>query len=262
VDGILAQYVALALHGSARLAGRAGSGSVFEDANSTFHFVSNVRFEGDGRAVDTVATWLDRLAERGVRRLWLAVPSGAGLTAAEVAQWRDSRSFGGSSSAAIGIWDGTLLWQAGWRTLGGDIRSPHRRPWAVSYRGEPASLEPDRTPVVRATMELTDALRAAVAFADNDATLTAWVPRLTTALALGTADAPVPPNHPDLAPEGLLDLPRARLLASAVGAHVFGGMASWNDASFDDPDLARAYEDLSNRLFLADQRAFSTVVNA
>ena len=87
VHGELAQLIALAAHGSAWLAGRTGAVPPdLEGTNSTFRFVRQVRFELEGSLLHKpvvatdVASWLEDVRQRGLTRLWLAIPDGAGVS--------------------------------------------------------------------------------------------------------------------------------------------------------------------------------------
>ena len=89
-----------------------------------------------------------------------------------------------------------------------------------------------------------------------------WDAVLAQARDLDEATRPQPPFHPDMAPPGGLSPERQRLLAVATGAHVFGGVGSWNDISFEDRHTQRTYEEVSDRLLAAVIRSFSACVNA
>lgn len=64
-----------------------------------------------------------------------------------------------------------------------------------------------------------------------------------------------------LFPQDILDEKVRNLLVSAFSSHVFGGMGSWNDLAFQDPDHAK-YETLTKSLHNAINEAIESAVNS
>ncbi|WP_224241977.1 hypothetical protein [Hyalangium gracile] len=58
-----------------------------------------------------------------------------------------------------------------------------------------------------------------------------------------------------------LPRPAIQLVNAALASDVFGGMGSWNDLGFPEPE-AKQYEELSNRLLLAMKAALRAGINA
>ncbi len=267
MDGILAQYIAVALHGSAWLTSR-GARPTLETSNSTFQYVSQVYFEDlTGDRVDAVGEWLEWLATAGATEINLStlgdedVPEGGPTRGRQRAAFVDD-------DPDVGLWiltaEGARLWRAEWRTRHHHPLAtppPNPRPWYVTYRESPAPM-PRRRPVLDATRRvLIEAITIAIEFAREHA-MQPWDTVLAQARDLNEAEQPQPPFYPDMAPSGGLSLERQRLLAMATGAHVFGGMGTWNDIAFADRPTQRTYEEVSDRLFAAVMRGFSSCVNA
>ncbi|MBK9542794.1 MAG: hypothetical protein IPO49_10895 [Bacteroidetes bacterium] len=67
--------------------------------------------------------------------------------------------------------------------------------------------------------------------------------------------------HKDLLPPGAYSLESRQLLYSAAMSWVFGGMGSWNDIIFDDPEVEKRYDELSAKLYGAINDSVLAVVN-
>lgn len=248
MNGGLALHVALALHGNAWLGSLTGPAPALEETNSTFQYVRS--FEADGAT--GMAAWFERLRADGVRRLELGctLPRNAddvGRTAfAESHPW-----------ALLTVGEGAQTWSG---TMTHGDGADKQRPWDVSLRlfqGGPPVVRPT---VEDATRELGRALAEATEVAQGEG-WDSWATWFAGAQAQLVAGEPVPRFHSDLAPPGSLDLPHRQLLAGAVGAWVFGGMGSWNDAAPADPERRSAYEGATLRLYTALVTALMAVVN-
>jgi hypothetical protein len=160
---------------------------------------------------------------------------------------------------------GARLWRAEWRTRHRDPLAappPAPRPWYITYRESPTPTptQPQR-PVLDATRRaLIEAVDIAIEFARGNE-MHPWDAVLAQARELDRAEQPQPSSYPDMAPAGMLSLERRRLLAIATGAHVFGGMGTWNDITFNDHQTQRTYQEVSDRLFAAVMRGLSASVN-
>jgi hypothetical protein len=263
VHGELAQLIALAAHGSAWLAGRTGAlPPDLEGTNSTFRFVRQVRFELEGSLLHKpviatdVASWLEDVRHRGLTRLWLAIPDGAGVS--------DRRliAFVGTATWFLIATEKDRpaeVWRPIWTLAEGD--APDRPMWDVEYRGRRMSKVevPHLSPAV--SMErLTGAITAAEAFAASEG-LDDWAAVFGAALRLGEAADAVPPFHPDMFPPAAYGRAARHLLAMADRAFVFGGMGSWNDLALASPSATDAYERVSAELYAAVLEAVVAAVN-
>lgn len=264
VDGIIAQSIAVALHGSAWLATR-GALPALEVNNSTFHYVSLTRFENlAGDRVDGADAWLEQLAAAGVTEVDIYLPDEDGGAEADLAGRRQRAAFVDDDvGLCIPTGSGGRLWRAEWRTRHHDPLAaprPDARPWSVTYR-ESAAPTRLRRPALDATRHaLIQAIEIAIGFA-REHEMNPLDATLARARELETAERPQPPFYADMAPAGVLSLERQRLLAIATGAHVFGGMGTWNDFSFSDHETQRIYNEVSDGLFTAVMRGFSASVN-
>lgn len=261
MNGTLAQYIALALHGSVWLADRAHNTPPTLELNSTFQYVGGLRFitQSPSYVTSDVASWLAHLGQRGVRRLHLSVPDFANEPDDPGFPWHDRAGFvGGLPIALYADTDsGGERWTADWHV--GDEGSS--RIWWVTYCGERTPDRPHTPAVADAHAELTAAIKAAAAFAKAHG-LQPWAGVFTLSLALGGADEPEPPYHPDMLPDRGVRLASRRLLAMATGANVFGAMGTWNDNGFDDEAVQEEFAVISRRLFAAVMSGFAAAVNA
>lgn len=267
MDGILAQYIALALHGTAWLNnGSAPSG--LQSDNSTFRYVAEVRFEHlGGDSVEAVDDWLTRLAGSGVAAIDLSLPVGQVGPDGGVARWRERAIFVGDDPAVglrVQTNNGPRLWRAEWRTGNRNplvAPPPNSKPWHITYRESLTDAELGRPALESTRQVLVDALGIAIDYAQAHK-LSPSDAKLTHARELNDVDDPQPPFYADMVPVGLLSIDRRRLLAMATSAHVFGGMGTWNDIGFTDPEEESQYDMVSDRLFLAVMRSFAASVNA
>jgi len=234
VTGELDELVALAAHGNAFLAG-GGDAPELLDANSTFRFVRSVEFvNGDGPSVVGTATWLTGLRDGGTTRLAIDADSIDPHFAAfaNAGRWWLVASSPG----------GPVGWRGEWTVV--EPHAPDHRIWAVTYRRLDRVPERTSPPLDATRLELQAALEDVLAFC---------APRFDDNFREATAmlDSPSPTIRrlDDLLPERGYGLAARQLLAAASSAWVFGGMGSWNDLVFDDPESKDAYGKVSARLF-------------
>jgi hypothetical protein len=265
VNGELAQVICLSGYGSSWLAQPALLGPPpLDRENSTLQFVGSLAFRLPGSPAahelqaDTVADWLRQLRDRGVARLWLVIPEAKPVTAdggpVDEQMLAGFANAGRWSLATTGQRNGEI-WRATWTV--GDRGAPHRRIWSVRYDGAHVDhLTPQRPDLAGARSHLTEALRNAQDFAIRQQmeTWPAWFER-------ALAGDPEIPYHPDLLPAGYTSQAR-QLAAMAVKAWVFGGMGSWNDVYFDDPEARTEYEAISRNLYSALLTALVASVNS
>jgi hypothetical protein len=258
VNGELAEVIGLATHGSRWLSDGNGEPPALDQSNSTFQFVGAVQFliarEGRfGRDERTAAVqdWLRARRSAGIDRMYLVIPG--------VPSTVDQHSLAALANA--GQW-GLLgvgkrqseVWRATWTVANRD--APDRRIWSVSYNGTRATpAAPQCLDIEDAAAALRHHLENAQAFAEQEE-LGSWVEWFRRALN----DVDEIPYHDDMLPDSFGGEPR-RLVAMATRSWVFGGMGSWNDLGFADPDVRQHYENLSRLLYGAVLRAFVAGVN-
>ncbi len=188
--------------------------------------------------------------------------------------WNGERTPGLSEAAAAGFSGGTPmaiqaempggrieLWYPSWNVDRTDLTKT--RVWKVRYHGVAGKVGL-RAPftVEFITSMLGRALSVAADFARRHAGNGPWAGIFGKALATLTGAA-LPPRGPlDALPRfGYGDAAR-RLLASADQAWVFGGMGSWNDLGWSEPDIQAEYEAVTGKLYEAVKAACVTAANA
>lgn len=108
-----------------------------------------------------------------------------------------------------------------------------------------------------AAQHLREALGAAREFAVSQG-LAEWRDAFGAALE---GRAPAEPDDLDLLPEAAYPTESRGLVATASRAWVFGGMGSWNDLSFGDPDVRARYEQVSEGLYRSVLAALVAATN-
>ena len=262
MNGELAQVTALVAHGNFFLDG----GEADFSANSTFQFVSAVKFaryksNQDSMGMNvagSVSDWLTFLRSIKATRLWNIA---FGWQRKDLPE-HIAASFSGSVPMAIqaDLPNGFELWYPQWKTGGHE-----KRPWLVEYRG---LMFPNSyiRPVQKMGL-LKAELRQAVSQAENfakrpDVNADSWAAVFTKSLELLDSSAPAAPYHPDLLPVSGYSLEARQVLASAVQAYVFGGMGSWNDMGFTDPQTRQEYEKVTSEMYETVKRAIIMAANS
>lgn len=212
-------------------------------------------------AFDSVAgvdVWVQRLADEGVDRVWLApdpADRGGGL-AAHVA----SAFVGGTPAGLLTVGQtGSYLWRARWQP--GQRVEPPGPIWLANYQPEAVTLQPPRLALAAAATELDNTLQRAAEFAGRQ-DLTSWRELFTNARRQwsGTGDPGRVP-FPDLFPNSWPDPDGPRLMRVVQAAWVFGGMGSWNDLGFAADVVQQEYDEVSCGLFDAVMHACIAAVN-
>ena len=239
MNGPFAQLVCLATYGRRWLAAPYAEWPPDPHlGNSTFRYVSSVRFRG-GRLWNDVPSWLEGLRDRGAKALWLDVvtdrmPDGIGFANGDAGTW----------ALVAKTESGQERWHARWEHLQG---ARDGRTWSVEYTGTGSNVA---VPVP--ALDVAEAtLRAALdesETAARDLGETGWAEWFAQARDANGAFR----FHPDMVPPDFPD-DRRRVAAMAEQAWVFGGMGSWNDAIGDAP--------VAHRLYGAILTAFAAAVN-
>lgn len=252
MNGELAQLIALVAHGNLFLHG-SNSTNVDLSANSTFQYVSSTKFaryksnkDKSGLEVaNSVSDWFDFLRSTKATRLWniafawhqQGLPEHAAV------------AFSGGVPTAIqaDLPNGFELWYPKWTTGG-----QGKKPWCVEYRGlmfsNDHAMPVQKLSVVKA--QLKKALVQAETFSKRpDVKAGNWTKWFTNALALLDSPSPEAPFHPDMLPAEGFNLDARQILSSAAQAYVFGGMGSWNDLGFKDPETNKKYEQITEELY-------------
>lgn len=254
MNGELAQIIFLVAHGNWYLnsSNRAG---IDLPESSSFQFVTSVKFCRYKSSTDTqglevatsVSDWFEFLRSNKATRLWNIALE---WQRQEVPEYV-AASFSGGVPTAIqaDLPHGFERWVPQWKTGG-----PSKKPWFVEYRG---LMVPDtRALSVQKLGALKDQLRHAILQADdfskkNDMGPGFWSISFTNALKL--LDSPHLDAHfySDILPASGFSLEARQLLASAASAFVFGGMGSWNDMGFSEPDTQNEYNRVTQELYEA-----------
>lgn len=257
MNGELAQYFALATHATAWLRDRQAATAGLETSHSALQFVGAITFDG----VPGVDSWARQLADTSVDRVWLAVPSLDPNVRRDGLAAHHGAAFAGGLQAGLLTTGsaGNRLWQARWQV--GD-REASDRIWAVAYQSHPVGFGPQLSDPAQAAQVLDQALQHAEEFSVRHE-LQPWDGVFAQARRQWSGNSdPQRAYHRDLFPDGWANTESRRLADMAQAAWVFGGMGSWNDLGFAEPDLHGEYEQISRELFAAVMRACVAAVNA
>jgi len=157
--------------------------------------------------------------------------------------------------------DHSDFWQAAWQVANRD--APDRRIWRVQYAlvEETNQLAADRPNLSELTAQLAEALVEIEQFA-REQKLDGFADCFAKAQQCLSSPTPFSTvYHKDIAPEGLLTIEAARLLAACQAAWVFGGMGSWNDLGFDGAEQL-LYQRLSDHVYNLLNGAICASVNS
>lgn len=264
MNGILAQSAALAAHAQARwLDPRLGGDEVYWERHSTFRYVRTLTFKSLKRGlfreseVEVASSPCEWMATFPVDARVALVCLGASTPVEASA----ASPFVSSARAGIAVlWDGGgNLWSPAWEAVG---RYPDTKIWRVTYLAR-ATLEVKATwqPLNEARTALADTLNDVAAFASAHEGLLGWRETFEKASQALHAPEPISPYHPDILPLEGYSLPARQLLAASVGGFVFGGMGSWNDCAFEEPEVQPRYECVTRQLYTAVLGGLVSAVN-
>lgn len=268
MQGHIAQVAALAIYGNAFLKGQEVAS--FWPEGSAFTFCKSVAFvalAGQGKDLKEIPyaqdplQWFLRLRHEGVVGLRLHHLPGNDPGISD----RMSVGFVGGGGRWLleavkpAVSDG---WEARWQV--GDQEDPERRIWLVTYGRtvtNHAHVQPKQVGAERLREELQVVLSVITGFAEKQQ-LDGFAKCFRAGLEVLASENPFAKvYHSDLAPPHALPLAGQQLISVAQAAWVFGGMGSWNDLGFDDPDQ-QTYEDLSEKLFSLLNQAVVEAVNS
>jgi hypothetical protein len=207
---------------------------------------------------DSLTAWFQFLRLNKVRRLWNIA------FAWERQDFPEHRAaaFAGGVPIAIqaDLPKGFELWYPLWQTGG-----PQQKPWLVTYRALQFPYSHARQPQDLGEIKhsLHQALLKAAEFARRpQAAALSWAAFFEKALERLDSAEPAMPYHADILPESGFSLEARQLLAGAAASYVFGGMGSWNNLGFEDPQTQAAYEQVTAELYAAVKLAVVKASNA
>jgi hypothetical protein len=232
MNGELAQLVALAAHGNAFLAGCEPDPPELE-SSTTFKYMAALEFADGTEELTTTSAWFEMLRAEGV----------PGLAVAAAPMGRNFVAF-----ANAGRWwldDRERAWRAEWSVT--DLHASDHRIWSVVYRVfDPPEVD-DAPDVATARIRLEEALTDVSNFCDRHST--GFEEHFERASRFLASPQPTMSYYRDVLPQRGYVLAARQLLAAATEADLFGGMGSWNDLVFDEPNAKAEYEAVSDRLF-------------
>lgn len=152
-------------------------------------------------------------------------------------------------------------WAARWEVTHPD--DPESNIWSVSYgrtvaQAETICFKPDPLQV---SQGLNDVLVDIKQFAQQHQ-LNNWADIFQKALNILNGSAAVNNWHSDSINEYGYERSSLQLIYAAMSAHVFGGMGSWNDLGFDNPEDNQQYDTLSFYLYDYINRALISGINS
>jgi len=249
MTGMLGQAIALTIVGNDVLRGHPSPD--FWPAASVFQYCAKVTFATIGPATeqlyaDDPSDWFTKLAHAKIRGLRLRyVSRGDPRLEAALAAFLG----GGPRWLIESVRDGAVeIWEPRWQTTEGP--SVGNRIWEVRYVRLGVSIEalPFRAQGLSALhVDLADVLRRVAAFADRHQ-LTDFARSFRR--AIGCLDSETPCAglyYPEWDRVATLPLAAKQLLGASQAGDLFGGMGSWNDLGFPEPDQA-GYLALSREL--------------
>jgi hypothetical protein len=262
----IARAVGFVISGNARLAGISG----WEPDQKLFSFCEFVRFTELEKTqtgwherpfATDFADWIEKLQRSGVNQLRMRNVTQDKPLISD----RMSVGFVGGGPRwlieAISR-DGSAVWEG--REELGNRDDPEKKIWRVTYGRVAKQLRTELLPgpdLDDMTHRFREVLTDARSFSEAQTYMGAFAAYFTKALsALDGAVDPAP--YFSLAPRGFLPAQAERLLTAAQFAWVFGGMGSWNDVGFKNPEEMARYEQISTRLFSTSKEALAAAANS
>ena len=272
MTGTLAQLIALTSYGNHFL--RKGElEPEFYPGNSTFQFCDHVDFREMSKLFffskysekiicQDPIEWFNFLKKEKTKKLHLFYRPSEDLKMGKDYKLAGFVGGGGTWMIEQRCQNYSYYWQARW-TFNSEEKEKAKK-WTVNYArfsrkilstNADQSLERLREEFRKALSEI-----ASFAAAQN---LHGWANTFQKALYELTNLTPGEAYyHKDLVPKSDFTINNLQLLFSAAMAWVFGGMGSWNDLTFDDPEAGQRYDELSERLYTCLNAVLVGVINS
>jgi len=255
MQGELAQLISLTSYGNEYLNTEIVPHSYFPD-HSTFKFCHKVDFiiPKKNRAdqiiwAENPLAWFEKLKEAGCQQLRLYYQPATRHPLAQEHQLVGFVGGGGQWLLEAEMVDHIEYWLKNWSIL--NKNDPERKIWTVHYlrieANTPFPPRPDDAEKVKSEFKtvLIDLIH--FCHAQNLSNWGAVFERGSTILS-GSEPIERQPQA-DLLVSKNYSLTAQQLLYAAEASWVFGGMGSWNDIGFDDADVQKAYDRLSEKLY-------------
>ena len=265
MNGELAQIIFLVSYGNAYLH---NNEPLIADHSSrtTFQFVSSIDFirydnnqNTNGQVVARSASqWFEFLRSMHASRLWNISFK---WTRKDIPEHIAVAFSGGVPSAIqVDLPSAYELWVPYWKTGG-----PEKKPWIIEYRGQPVpkSLIGNTLPISEAKNKLRKAVTRALELSRrSEFDAGNWTDWFSQSLEMLDSRFPKAPYHPDMLPDAGFSMDARQLMAAAAQAYVFGGMGSWNDMGFENPQTQKEYEEITLSLYDAVKNAIILASNS
>ena len=153
------------------------------------------------------------------------------------------------------------FWAARW--VADQPDDPQQNIWSVSYgrtlsNVDTISYSPEVNHISNGLKEI---LTDIYAFASHHQ-LNNWSKLFQTALDLLESNQPATGWYENVIIKSSYSQAALQIIFSAMAAHVFGGMGSWNDLSFESEEDRKTYEELSFYLYDYINRALLSGINS
>jgi hypothetical protein len=264
MNGTTSQLLSLITHGNYFLTtGQISAG--YYPNNVTFKFCNKVNFlhlltQADGTTEELVFAadpieWFNLLQREGCRQLKAYYHPSEGNANGTPDHQLAGFVGGGGTWLIEAIYPSySDFWAPRWEVTAKD--DPEQKIWSVGYgrtvtQAETINFSPDPVQVEKGLEEiLTDIHSFAL-----DHQLNNWAD-------IFQGSAPANNWFGSQINENGYDQSALQLMYAAMSAHVFGGMGSWNDLSFETPEDNKAYGELSYYLYDYINRALISSVNS
>lgn len=271
MNGILAQLLSLITYGNDSLKNGFSTTNYYPD-NAAFKFCNSVNFlhfnvQQNGHSMESVVAndpiaWFNFLKEEGCLQLKAyyqpSAPNEAGTP-----DYRLSAFIGGGGKWFIEAIYPTYsdLWISRWEVNQPD--DPDRNIWSVSYGRTVSNTDTIKfsSDIITAHKKLKSVLNDIEAFAVRHQ-LDDWIDVFRRAQKVLISDTPTTGFYEHLIAKTGYRQMALQLIYSAIAAHVFGGMGSWNDLSFSIEKDNKNYNDLSSSLYYTINRSLVAGVNS
>ena len=156
--------------------------------------------------------------------------------------------------------DHSDFWQA--REEVTDKNAPDNRIWTISY-GRVLANQPTQPKIIYDIDDIKHRLKVKLteiaSFAEREelSFWSTWFREAVSLLEINQTE-----NNYRVVPIDKTDLKTLQLLAGSGKAWCFGGMGSWNDIGFNDPEKEKIYEALTHDLFNIVNESYLAVANS